>query len=377
MADYIIDLGAYESTFGKAGEDKFESKERMIMVDSDDPLIQSPVLNSLSTMAKERIFGNEALKFKNVLNVRNILKDQNYDAFASLIQEIFESHYLDPRDFGLILIVPQNFPNIYKEKIQDILFSRLHFPKITYLTHGMCALTALGKDTGAVVDIGHYSTRVEGFFKGFPNEECHKELPVGGYHITDRLVELISPKLNYDVSVPLKWLAEEIKQNHVKCELNPGEIIQQIQKGSIDYGQKFEMPDGKILKLGRELFECTEIFFNPSLIHVHSKNIVDLLEESIRSWDRSNVPQLAKNILVCGNGGSIEGLTNKISLMLQERFPKSIEVEFLDLKDRKGIFWIGASVLYMKRKGKMEWIPNPNQNISQKKDNNTQEGNNQ
>ena len=38
-----------------------------------------------------------------------------------------------------------------------------------------------------IIDIGHFSTKIECLFKGFPNNESKFEFPIGGYHITQNL----------------------------------------------------------------------------------------------------------------------------------------------------------------------------------------------
>jgi actin-related protein len=357
--DILVDMGSFETLIGKAGGDNFELKESTAYSDSNNPLIKKSLISKLSDMAKERIYGNAAFKFKNVLNIDYFLKNKDYISFSALLQQSLEKMYVDPKDVGLVLLLPSNFGSIDRQKLQTTLFQGLQIPRLCFLPQSLCAFTAVGLSSGVMVDIGYYSTRIESVFKGFPKIEAQFELPIGGHHITQCLMNEIFSKTKYKSASPLYWVAEDIKRAVVACEVDLSPIIQAVLQGKTDYDQLIELPDGSQYTINRERFECVEVVFNPELGHLRSEGIIQAIENSVRSWERTQIPELLKNIIVCGNGSKIPGLIQKIEAKLKEKFSSGVEIKVLSVNDSKGLCWIGGSVLYAKKQGQLDWISNP------------------
>jgi actin-related protein len=357
--DLIVDMGSYETIIGKAGADTFETVEPTIYADSNNPLLKKSIISSLSEMAQERFYGKAALNFKNVLKITYFMQYGDYESFSNLIKQTLESLYMDPRDSGLILIVPSMTTQLTKQKIQKFMFENLHFPRITFIPDSICVLTALGLKTGVIVDIGHFSTKIECLFKGFPNNESQFEFPIGGYHITQSLLDQLFSNLQFKSVSPLMWICEDIKRAAAFCELNPTETIQLINQGSTEYDQPVQLPNGLEFIINQELFECVEPIFNPERVHIRADGIISYIKKSIRAWERTQVPDFLKSIILCGNGGKIQGLREKIEQLLRKEFPSTLEMNFIALKEHKNLFWLGASILYTKKEGKFDWIENP------------------
>ena len=118
-----------------------------------------------------------------------------------------------------------------------------------------------------------------------------------------------------------------------------------------------ELPDGNEIVINHERYEPAEIFFNPLIAHSRSENIVELIEKSIKSWERDHVRDLCSNIIIIGNGGNIPGFNQKIEKLLKNRFAESVDVKIPKISEQKEIFWKGASK-FIKSKKKLNWISN-------------------
>lgn len=355
----ILDPGTYEILLGIAGEDEPHFIEPTVYVDTNDSILPNSILPVLSEMARERFFGRDALRYKSVLKLHYMLEEHDFASFGLLLKRILEENFLDPHDLNIVVIESPRLTVVTKQKLQNLLFHFLQVPKIAFLSNASCVLTALGKDTGVLVDIGHLGTNVESIFKNFPNPDSRFDIPIGGYHITQRLVELMFSRIQYESTMPLYWIAEDIKRASVYIALDPKQEEEKIILGQANINQQIEFPDGTLITINKERFNCAEPLFEPELAHIRSEGLIEIVDKSIRIWDRSQIPDFLKNIILCGNGAKLPGLTTRIEALLKEKFARTLAVEVVPVQEYKKAAWIGASILYMKRNGQLDWINNP------------------
>ena len=356
----IFDLGTYETIFGIAGQDNPQGLEKSITADSNNPLILNQTISGLKEMAKERFFGNDAQKYKDLLKLVHFIEKKEIPSIIGFLRKIMEDYFWDPSDCNLICLPPPNFLPMDLMNLKHQIFTQLHIPKLKFLSHSLCALTALNQTTGTIIDIGYNSTRVESIFKGFPNDESRLTLGIGGKHITNYYTDAIFPKIQFSNTAPLTFIAEEIKRAMTEILGDPNEIIHEINQGSEQYDNLVELPDGSQFTINREKFEAGEIFFKPELAHIRDQSLPEAIISSIRSWERVQVPEFLKNIVLCGNGGKIRGLREKLQIFIKESFPQSLDINIIEIPQLKEVFWIGASIYYNKHQNNMEWDLNEN-----------------
>jgi actin-related protein len=356
----LIDLGASELVIGKSNTDTPMWREPAVYADTDEPLISTHIIEGLAGMAKERLFGSEAYHYKNVIRIHHFLADRDYSSFIMFLKRKLESNYMDPRDYALVFILPSYLLPRDLERLKLECFQKLGTPKIAFIPAAMCVLTALGKDTGVIVDIGFQFSSIDSLFKGFPNEEANIQLPLGGSHVTQYLTDLLFARNRYQSGAALEFIAEDVKQMTSFCAQDPSTLINSILQGNKEYDQSIELPDGSTLIVNTARFECCELFFEPERAHLRSLSIIDALEKSIRAWDRHQIADLVANIILCGHGSAIPGLKEKIEYLIRSKFSSNLQINLIAPEQRKDIFWIGGAILYAKKKGNMDWIANPN-----------------
>ncbi len=355
--DILIDVGAYESLIGIVDEDNYRFRERSVFSDSNNPITKRFVSSNLAEINLERFYGNAAMRFKNVLNIQYFMKEKDYISYAKLIGKKLQELPIKLEETGLILVVSNHYSINEKKKLQNAFFEVLNIPRIAFLLHNASILTELGLNTGVIVDIGFYSTRIESIYKGFPNTDSQLIFPVGGYHITQQLLNKIFSRIEYKSDLPLLWEIERIKKDALFVVEDPELHSDQIHKGFKNFDYTLELPDGKKIIINRERFESTEIFFNPLLVHIRSENLVEMIERSIRTWERDQIRDLCSKIIIVGNGGNITGLNQKIENLLKKKFAETVDIKILPISDQKELFWKGASK-FIKNKKQLNWISN-------------------
>lgn len=355
--DILIDVGAFESLIGIASEENYKFRENSVFSDSNNPIIKKFISSNLAKINIERYYGNAAMRFKNVLNVQNFMKDKDYISYAKLIGKKLQELSIKLEETGIILVVSSHYSIKEKEKLQNAFFEVLNIQRIAFLPHNASILTELELNTGVIVDIGYYSTRIESIYKGFPNSDSQFIFPLGGFHVTQQLFNKIFSHIEYKSDLPLLWETERIKREALFVVEDPELYSDQIHKGFKNFDYTLELPDGKNIIINRERYESAEIFFNPLLAHIRSENLVHLIEKSIRSWERDQLRELCSKIIIVGNGGKITGLNQKIENLLKKKFAQTVDIKILPLSEQKDLFWKGAAK-FIRNKKKINWISN-------------------
>ena len=120
--------------------------------------------------------------------------------------------------------------------------------------------------------------------------------------------------------------------------------------------EKFSMPDGTIIKLGRERFEAPEALFQPSLVDKDGDGMADMVFNMIQASDVDCRAEYFKHIVLSGGTSMYPGLPSRLEQDLKALYLKVVlkgDVERMnrlklrieDPPRRKHMVYLGASVL--------------------------------
>lgn len=130
----------------------------------------------------------------------------------------------------------------------------------------------------------------------------------------------------------------------------------------------YELPDGRVIKVGRERFEAPEALFNPSLIDVESVGLSDLIFDMCQSADIDLRTEFYKNIVLSGGSSMYPGLPSRLEKDIKQRYLTDIlkgdktrlskfRLHIDDPPRRKHMVFLGGSVLADLMKDRDEfWI---------------------
>ncbi len=91
----------------------------------------------------------------------------------------------------------------------------------------------------------------------------------------------------------------------------------------------FQLPDGRVIKVGRERFEASEVLFEPSKAGVEGKGLAELLWASINKSQIDLRPEFYKHIVLSGGTTMFAGLPSRL-----EKDMKDLWVERVAKGDR-------------------------------------------
>ena len=372
----ILDIGNDNFRLGWAGNDYPDIISSSIYVNNTDYLFTSDVIDGLEDIyigeknVEDHFFGDEALKFSNILKIHEFKKENNYNIFM----KFFHYHYkqleiADEFQFKqpIIIISPYFMAELEKTKLRDIFFNVFDFPSILFLPDSQGILSTLRKTSAIIIHMGEVNTYITTFLHGFTNILARDTFPISGKDLTNYLYNLLLTGKSSGKKVYLdKRITKEIKEKLSLCILDPEGEIKRIKDGFTKYNSNIDLPDGASLRINSERFLLVEPLFDPSLIHIDYMGLPEAIAKVVRTWERENWEELLSSIILAGGGSLISGLDNRLKIEISKHFSDKLKdkIKVIGASGRENIGWVGASLLWARGKiQNPQWIQNPNQRV--------------
>ncbi|MFW9827418.1 MAG: hypothetical protein ACFFEY_07505 [Candidatus Thorarchaeota archaeon] len=379
----IIDFGNKNFRIGWAGNDYPDIIAPTVYVDNTDYLFTSDAIDGLEDIffttkkMESHLFGDEALKYSNILKIHELKKESNYTIFMKFFYYHYkklgineENHFKQP----IIIITPFFISDLEKKKLQDIFFNVFKISSLLFVSENQSVLATLQKSSGVVVNMGEMNTNITTFLHGFSNAMARDTYPIAGKDLTNYLLNLILTMKGSGKTIYLdKIIANQIKDKSSLCILDTDGEIKRIKDGLTKYNQTIDLPDGTSIELNLERFMLVEPLFNPSLIHIDYITLPEAIANVIKFWDRENWEDLLPNIILSGGGSLIPGLDKRLKIEISKYFSEKLrdKINIIAVSGRENLSWVGASVLWVQDKLK-GWTYNPNQDTTNQEKNNDQ-----
>ncbi len=363
----ILEIGSNFFRLGWVGSDYPEVIAPSIYVDNTDYLFTSNVIEGLEDIfvgaenIENQLFGNEALRYSNVLKVHELKNNYN------ILMKYFYFHYkqLEIENENLfkqpiIIITPFFMSEIEKTKLKDIFFNVFEFPALLFLPDSQGVLSILQRTSVVIVNMGESNTYITTFLHGFTNIMARDTFPIAGKELTNALLNLLLKGSGKNVYLD-QMIAKEIKEKLSVCVLNPEGELKRLKDGLTKFKSFVDLPDGKKLEINSERFQLVEPLFDPSKIHIDYIGLPEAIAKLIRTWDRENWSELLPNIVLAGGGSLNPGLEKRLKLEISKFFSERLrdKINVLGTTGRDTIGWVGASVLWAKGKLTKGWEYNP------------------
>lgn len=130
------------------------------------------------------------------------------------------------------------------------MFEVFNVPKTAFVPKSVLPLYSHGRVTGLVVDSGYYYTHVVPIEGGFPVAHGIRNMPVGGWHVTQYMKQLINER-GYNLNSPMDIdNVTNVKEKFGYCSLD---YEKEQAMFTEDMEQEYTLPDGMILKVNSEM----------------------------------------------------------------------------------------------------------------------------
>lgn len=278
-----------------------------------------------------------------------------------------ESSQIIPREHKILLTEPPQNPINNRKKLLEKMFETYQFGAANVSIQAMLTLYAQGLLTGVVVDTGDGVTHVVPVYDGYVPQHLIRRLDVAGRHVTSYMIKLLMLRgyafnrtADFDTVRQIKeklcYVAYDIKQER------------QLALETTCLMETYTLPDGRVIKIGRERFEAPECLFNPSLVDSEKAGMADMVFDMIQDADMDTRAEYYKHIVLSGGSSMYPGLPTRLEKDIRDRYcneilkgnqerMKKFKINIEDPPRRKHMVFLGGSVLADIMKDKPEfWI---------------------
>lgn len=323
------------------------------------PILRAEEAVSDTLELKEVMCGDEAAAVRQSLDIKYPVENgivKNWEDMEHLWNYTFyEKLFINPGENKILLTEPPMNPAKNREQLIEKMFEKYGFAAANVSIQAMLTLYAQGLLTGVVVDTGDGVTHVVPVYDGFVPQNLIRRLDVAGRHITNYFIKLLMLR-GYAFNRTADF--ETVRQIKEKVCYVAYDITQEraLAQETTCLMENYTLPDGKVIKIGRERFEAPEALFNPHLIDCEKSGMADMVFEMIQAADIDTRAEYYKHIVLSGGSSMYPGLPSRLEKDIKDRYlrevlkgntdrMKKFKIKIEDPPRRKHMVFLGGSVL--------------------------------
>jgi len=320
---------------------------------------------------KDIMVGDECAQHRSMLDISYPVENgivQDWKGMVNLWDYTFHQRLkIDPKEHKILLTEPPMNPKENQKKMLQNMFETYQFEAAKVSIQAMLVLYAQGLLTGVVVDSGDGVTHIVPVWEGICPPTLIKRLNVAGRHMTRYLIKLLQVRgYAFNRSADFETV-RQIKEQfcYVGHDL---EVESRLALETTVLMQSYTLPDGRVIKLGRERYEAAEVLFKPSLIDVEGDGVHEMLFNMIQDADIDLRPAFYKHIVLSGGSTMYPGLPSRLEKEMRRLYLEKVlkndkkklskfKLRIEDPPRRKHMVFLGGSVLADIMKDRPEfWI---------------------
>jgi len=308
---------------------------------------------------KDVMVGDEASRLRSYLDIKYPLENgkvANWEDMGHLYDyTFFEKLKINPRECKIMLTEPPGNPTANREKMVQTMFEKYGFKGCYVAIQAVLVLYAQGLLTGVVVDSGDGVTHIVPVYEGFSLPHLTKRLEVAGRDVTKYLIKLLQARGYYFNRTADFETVRQIKEKLCYCG-HDLELERRLALETTVLIEPYELPDGRIIKVGPERFEATEALFDTSRVERDQAGLSDLIFQTIQSADIDIRAQLYNHIVLSGGSSMYPGLPSRLEKDIKQLYLEKVlkgnkeglakfRVRIEDPPRRKHMVFLGGAVL--------------------------------
>eukprot|EP01012_Entosiphon_sulcatum_P031593 TRINITY_DN4009_c0_g1_i1.p1 TRINITY_DN4009_c0_g1~~TRINITY_DN4009_c0_g1_i1.p1 ORF type:complete len:392 (+),score=68.24 TRINITY_DN4009_c0_g1_i1:171-1346(+) len=357
----VLDLGSGFTKCGFAGAN-FPTAVFQSVVGR--PLLRSGELSEGLNL-KDIMVGDDAVAVRNALDITQPIKQSVVRDWANLeilLDYAFsEKLNINPSEHKIMLTEPPMNSRKGREKMVELLMEHYKFSHLYVGMSAVLSLYAQGLLTGLVVDTGDGVTHTVPVVEGFLLGKAVKRIDLGGRDVTDYLIKLLLRRGYAFNSTADFDTVRQIKERfcYVSCD---HDLESRLAYETTVLEKSYELPDGRVLRIGMERFEAPEVLFQPHLVEKEGRGLGDLVYSTIQDCDIDVRMELYKHILLSGGNSMFPGLPTRIENTIKDVYTEKalkgdrsklgkFKLYIEDPPRRKHMVFLGGAVLAELMKG--------------------------
>ncbi|KAI0561795.1 actin [Gracilaria domingensis] len=349
----VIDNGSGRCKSGMAGEDAPKAvfpavigkpKQKGIMV---------------GTGQKDEYVGDAAMARRGVLIIKYPLEHgivTNWDDMEKIWHHCFFSELrVDPQEHPVLLTEAPLNPKNNRERMTQIMFETFSIPAFYVNIQAVLSLYASGRTSGIVIDSGDGVTHTVPIFEGYSLPHAVNRIDLAGRDLTSWMAKLLMQRghsfttsaeleIVRDIKQSLCYVAEDFEKEKANAESNAA-----LEK-------EYELPDGQVITVASERFECPEALFSPDLIGMEALGMHATAYDSIMKTDIDIRKDLYHNIVMSGGSTMFAGIAARVQKEMESLAPSTMKIKVIAPPERQYSVWIGGSILASLSTFQQMWV---------------------
>ncbi len=308
---------------------------------------------------KDIMCGDEASAVRSALQVSYPMENgiiRNWEDMEHLWDYAFyERLQEDTTGKKILLTEPPMNPLKNRERMCEVMFEKYNFGGVYVAIQAVLALYAQGLSSGVVVDSGDGVTHIVPVYESVVLNHLTRRLDVAGRDVTRHLIDLLSRRgYAFNRTADFETVRQiKEKLSYVSYDL---ELDAKLARDTTTLVESYELPDGRVIRVGSERFEAPECLFQPSLVDVEQPGVGELLFNTIQAADLDIRSSLYKAIVLSGGSSMYPGLPSRLEKELKQLWLTRVlhndasrldkfKVRIEDPPRRRHMVFIGGAVL--------------------------------
>ncbi|KAJ6245736.1 actin-5c-related [Anaeramoeba flamelloides] len=284
----VFDNGSYNVRVGFSG--------------NEEPSAIFPTLvgrskkNNTGMQENDLFIGDEAQERKAMLDLNAPIKNgiiENWDDMEKIWHHAFFNELrVDPSEHPVFLTEGVFNPKEKREKTMQLMYELFEVPDFYLKNTALLELMCHGYQYGTSISVGYNSTTLCYISEELIHRNTLTSFEIGGKDLTNFFQELLAFNTDFEADNYNEEDFREMKEKTSYYLEDPNKMIQkkdELEKGMMDQ-IKYELPDGKVLSLGRERFLVGELLFRPKKEILQTFGLVNSEQKKVK-----------KNVIENGN----------------------------------------------------------------------------
>lgn len=349
----VIDNGSGRCKTGIAGEDAPKAvfpavigvpKQKGIMVGSG---------------TKDEYVGDAAMARRGVLIIKYPLEHgivTNWDDMEKIWHHAFFSELrVDPQEHPVLLTEAPLNPKANRERMTQILFESFSIPAFYVAIQAVLSLYASGRTSGIVIDSGDGVTHTVPIYEGYSLPHAVLRIDLAGRDLTHWMAKLLMQKgYSFTTSAELEIVRDIKQQLCYVSEDYDKELNNAANNSALE--KEYELPDGQVITVGQERFQCPEALFKPEMLGNEMTGMHTTTYNSIMKTDIDIRKDLYNNMVMSGGTTMFEGIANRVQKEVESLAPASMKIKVVAPPERQYSVWIGGSILSSLSTFQQMWV---------------------
>jgi len=338
-------------------------------------LVGRPILRSEVEVEgveiRDIMVGDEASKLRSMLQISYPLENGIIKSWED-IQHVWDYTFdqklkVKPEECKILLTEPPLNPKANRQKMLEVMFEKYKFKSAYVSIQAMLTLYAQGLLTGVVVDSGDGVTHIVPVYEGFALPHLTKRIDVAGRDITHYLIKLLLYR-GYAFNRTADFeTVRQIKEKlcYVGFDID---LENRLSQETTVLVETYTLPDGRVIRLGRERYVAPEALFHPGFIDHECDGIADALFKCIQAADIDTRPEFYKHIVLSGGSTMYPGLPSRMEKEIRQLYFDKVAkgnkaqldkfvCKIEDPPRRKHMVFLGGAVLAQIMKDKEDfWV---------------------